>query len=203
MEIQPSIYIIGAQCTGKTTLVEAVEEYLGKEESQPSFTVIKELARGILETASVNRDDIRAGSQKARHFQSLVLEGQFEQEFDSHARGLILSDRSGIDPIAYATLYCSREAGKELCDKPIWVWLRSRMQGSLVVLCEPVTAWLFDDGTRLMPKDDDEWFELHKVFMELLQESNIAFEVLPATCYSKEERMAFVLEKWRNKGRTL
>ena len=60
----PSIFIIGAQCTGKTTLVTAISDSIQQEYPNQRFTVIKELARGALESANVNRDDIINGSEK-------------------------------------------------------------------------------------------------------------------------------------------
>ena len=194
-----SIYIIGAQCTGKTTLVEDVARQLQQEQPTPLFTVIKELARNILKIAGVDRNDIKAGSVKAGEFQRLVLQAQLDAEIDGQTRGFIISDRSGIDPVAYTKLYGPSAIAEELLESPQWKFLRERMCQGLVVLCEPVPAWLFDDGTRLMPEDNQEWFQLHRVFIKLLQEAGIAFEVLPTTCVWKEERVAFVVERWKNK----
>ena len=203
MDNSLSIYIIGAQCTGKTTLVEAVAQRLQSNEAKLSFSTIKELARGILKTASVNRNDIRAGTEKAMEFQRLVLSAQVNEELDRESHGFIVSDRSGVDPIAYARLYGPPEAAKKLLESFDWGLLRERMRQGLVILCEPVPEWLFDDGTRLMPADDEEWHKLHQVFIGLLREAGVAFEVLPATCTSKEERTEFVLDRWGNKWRSL
>ncbi|OCT53413.1 P-loop containing nucleoside triphosphate hydrolase [Cladophialophora carrionii] len=198
MEGSRSIYIIGAQCTGKTTLVEDVAVALQSHGAKP-VTTIKELARGILNTANITRDDIRAGNAGAMEFQKLVLGAQLNEELDRERRGLIVSDRSGIDPIAYATLYGPPEVARELLESDAWRVLREKMRKGLIVLCEPVPEWLFDDGTRLMPADDAEWYELHTVFISLLQQTGITYEVLPATCTSREERVARVLERWRSK----
>ncbi|ETI27930.1 hypothetical protein G647_00379 [Cladophialophora carrionii CBS 160.54] len=198
MEGSRSIYIIGAQCTGKTTLVEDVAEALRTQGAGP-FATIKELARGILNTANITRDDIRAGNAGAMEFQKLVLGAQLNEELDRERRGLIVSDRSGIDPIAYATLYGPPEVARDLLESDAWRVLREKMRKGLIILCEPVREWLFDDGTRLMPADDAEWYELHTVFIRLLQQTGITYEVVPATCTSREERVARVLARWRIK----
>jgi nicotinamide riboside kinase len=198
MAQQRHVYIIGAQCTGKTTLVEDVARQLQEREPGLSFTTIQELARGILQITNVNRDDIKAGSSKAMNFQRLVLEAQFEEELDRQTRGFIISDRSGIDPIAYTKLYGSSKAVEMLLGSSEWAVLRQRMQQGVVILCEPVREWLFDDGIRLMPGDHEEWYALHRVFIELLQEAEIAFTVLPAQRTSKEERIGFVLDWWKS-----
>ncbi|OAP58357.1 hypothetical protein AYL99_07447 [Fonsecaea erecta] len=201
MEKKPSIYIIGAQCTGKTTLVDAVSQRIRSEHSHLSFAVIKELARGILTTADVNRGDIRAGSKKAMNFQRLVLEAQLDEEQRLQSHGFIISDRSGIDPIAYANLYGPPQVTEEMLEMSAWAALKKRMCQGIVILCEPVPAWLFDDGVRLMPKDTSEWLELHNAFVNLLRQSEIEFELLPATCSLIEKRVAFVLESWEARAR--
>ncbi|KIW24648.1 uncharacterized protein PV07_10352 [Cladophialophora immunda] len=201
MEDMPSIYIIGAQCTGKTTLVEAVSRHIRRERSHLSFTIIKELARGVLVTADVNRDDIRAGTEKAMNFQRLVLKTQLDEEQKLQNRGFIISDRSGIDPIAYANLYGPPQATTEMLGSSSWAALRKRMCQSIVILSEPVLPWLFDDGVRLMPEDISEWFALHNAFISLLQQSEIKFESLPATCNVIEKRVAFVLEAWETRAK--
>ena len=199
MEDTPSIYIIGAQCTGKTTLLEGVYQYIRRHEPSRPVSTIKELARGILVDADVNRDDIRAGSEKAMKFQRLVLEAQLEEELRLQSRGLIVSDRSGIDPIAYATMYGPSKYTKVLLEMPSWATLKQKMRRGVVILCEPVEGWLFDDGTRLMPKDKEEWIQLHQTFIALLEKTDIGFSLLPASRTSLEERVVFVLEKWKSK----
>ena len=196
MDRTVSIYIIGAQCTGKTTLVEDTASRLRELEPQPSFTVVKELARDILKSANVSRKDIRAGSEKGMGFQRLVLEAQLDEELDRDDCGFIVSDRCGIDPIAYARLYGPPQVAEELLASSQWVLLRDRLRRGLVIVCEPVPDWLYDDGVRLMPADNEEWYELHRVFLDLLQQCEIAFEVLPLTRTSREERTAFVLDLW-------
>ncbi|KIX05705.1 uncharacterized protein Z518_03677 [Rhinocladiella mackenziei CBS 650.93] len=200
---QPSIFIIGAQCTGKTTLVDAICTKFRAEDPNLHFTPVKELARGILVSTNVNRDDIRAGSGKAMEFQRLVLKAQLEAELELRSHGLIISDRSGIDPIAYAAKYGPPEVVEGLLGTPEWKALRERMLQGIVVLCEPVPAWLFDDGVRLMPNDNTEWLELHAIFISLLQQCDIPFEILSGTTTDIGERVEFVVGRWRRKNATM
>ena len=148
----PPIYIIGAQCTGKTTLLKAISGCVRKAHPEPAFAVINELARGVLVSANVNRDDISSGSEKGMEFQKLVLQAQLEQELECQPPRFIISDRSGIDPITYARKYGPPRWGQEMIESSAWARLRERMQHGVVVLCEPVSTWLSDDGVRLMPK---------------------------------------------------
>jgi predicted ATPase len=195
--VPSSIYIIGAQCTGKTTLLKAISGHLRQTQPDLTFAVINELARGVLASTKVNRDDISSGSEKGMQFQKDVLEAQLERELNCQPPVFLISDRSGIDPIAYARKYGSPRWEQEMIKSSSWLRLKERMQHGVVVLCEPVSAWLFDDGVRLMPKDQTEWTELHKIFLELLQESDITFHCLRAATTGTEERVRFILDIWQ------
>jgi predicted ATPase len=193
----PSIYIIGAQCTGKTTLVNSITEHLGKVYPGLPFAVIKELARAVLKSEDVNRDDITNGSDKGMKFQSFLLQAQLEEELGAQHEKFIISDRSGIDPIAYAKRYGQPHYAHSMLSSSAWATLGDKMRRGTVIICEPVPAWLFDDGIRLMPKDTPEWIGLHQTFIDLLQSSNIGFHILPATFGDLDTRVKFVLDKWR------
>jgi hypothetical protein len=134
-----------------------------------------ELARGVLVSTNVNRDDISSGSEMGMEFQKLVLQAQRKQELECQPPRFIISDRSGIDPIAYARTYGPPRWGQEMLESSAWARLRERMQHGVVVLCEPVPTWLSDDGVRLMPKDNMEWAELHEIFVKLLQNQTSPF----------------------------
>src|SRR5579871_4364415 len=76
-----SIYIIGAQCTGKTTLAEALLEQLRKDKriNSPLY-LIREVARDVLRKYHFSRDDITTSPEKALELQRLILRAQFEEE---------------------------------------------------------------------------------------------------------------------------
>ncbi|KAK3294347.1 uncharacterized protein B0H64DRAFT_433528 [Chaetomium fimeti] len=117
--------------------------------------------------------------------------------------GWFVSDRSGADPIAYALRYAGPEAGRELAGTAAWAELRARMRASLVVVCEAGLAaagWLRDDGVRLMPEDVEEWVGFHGVFCRFLEAEGVPYEVLDARVGGHEERVRFVLERWRERG---
>lgn len=42
------------------------------------------------------------------------------------------------------------------------------MRNGLVVLCEAGGPWLLDDGTRLVPKDLEDWSQLDSAFRAML-----------------------------------
>ena len=75
-----NIYIIGAQCTGKSTLVDALEDcykrstYLKKEQHP---LVIREVARKVLKEKHFNRSDITTSGSRSLEFQQHILAAQF------------------------------------------------------------------------------------------------------------------------------
>lgn len=196
--MNPPIYIIGAQCTGKTTLINALRDYFSSSCPTLRLLVIPELARGVLQRHNITGDDVQRGHLTAMQLQRVILERQFEAEKSLQTHDLMLSDRSGLDPIAYSYQYGGASYAQALTGTEEWQSLRCSMQQSLVILCEPLTAWLTDDGERLMPKTHQEWLDLHHRFLRLLQETSIDFHLLPSSLIALGERVDFVLRNWRD-----
>lgn len=189
-----TIYIVGAQCTGKTTLITALNDYFAKSFPSLKILVIPELARDVLRRHNVSGLDVQAGRSTAMHLQRAILETQFEAEKQSQFHDMILSDRSGLDPIAYSAKYGGSHYAQALAETAEWASLRSSMQKSVVILCEPVVDWLNDDGERLMPETNKEWFELHDEFQRLLEDMSIGFSLLPSSITALDDRVRFVLD---------
>ncbi|KAK8102536.1 P-loop containing protein [Apiospora sp. TS-2023a] len=215
-----SIYIIGAQSTGKTTLVNALEAHFRGLPAPP--TVIHEVARTLLRQRGITGncdsrqrgggcftvDDIRASPTRSLDLQRRILAGQARAEHEAAVKSTksnwsqqqhhwLVSDRSALDPVAYAWQYVGPGAARSLMTAE-WRGMRDRMAGSLIVLCEAGVDWLTDDGVRLMPMSREEWLRTHEVFCQVLKEARLSYVVLPRSVGSTEERMAFVLRRWRN-----
>ncbi|KAJ2987431.1 hypothetical protein NUW58_g4510 [Xylaria curta] len=201
MAAAPNIYIIGSQCTGKTTLCNAVSEYLNQHpatlEGPPG--AIKEVARTILKNHGFTRGDIRSSQDRTLELQRLIIEGQFEAEkTELQTHSWFISDRSGFDPIIYARKYVSKEAADGLVASPKWREMRDRMAKSLIIVCVG-EDWLRDDGVRLMPLDKTEWRQLHAEFCSALAGFGLEYHILPSSVGDRDERVQFVLERWEEK----
>jgi len=195
-----SIYIIGAQCTGKSTLVEDLRSYIVQHQVGPHSRLhtITEVARGVMHDHNFSRDDL-ANPDRALKFQYLILDAQLRAE-DHHPEGtVILSDRSGLDPLVYAAKYGPPDGLATIIASPTWAILKGRMRRSLVILCPPRADWHFDDGTRLMVKDWGEWEDTHRVFQTLLAEFNIPYHQIPESVSSRSDRVKLVLTLWDQK----
>lgn len=191
-----SVYIVGAQCTGKTTLSRAVERQIKEEHPQLKVELVNEIARPTLEKFNINRDDIRNDPERCYLLQKLILKGQHQRETEVSTDTVMVSDRSGVDPLAYASLLLDDKSVKELCANDMWTKLRERMKEAAVILCEPVEDWLFDDGVRLMPIDIHEWRALHYTFCQLLDQYGVPYRVVPCTLRDLSARVSLVLSTW-------
>jgi predicted ATPase len=197
------IYIVGAQCTGKTTLVKALEDHFNEannfdNDRISSPKIITETARVVLKTHSFTADDITSSPTRALALQQLILQAQVVAERSALQQGeWFISDRSGADPIVYAKKYVSEEAGNGLLKSVEWLELKERMARSTVIVCEAGADWLMDDGVRLMPGSMESWVEFHQLFCRCLDEWELKYEVLPYDITSLQQRVDFVLEKWQ------
>ncbi|KAL4799012.1 AAA domain-containing protein [Aspergillus venezuelensis] len=194
--MQPvSLYIIGAQCTGKTTLVRALQEAISKQHPSLYLRIVSEVARTVLQEHNFTRDDIANSPHRALQLQELILAAQFTEENKSPITDVTLSDRSGVDPIVYAINYGPPQSRALLENSLHWKYLRGRMRKALVILCPPRQEWLKDDGTRLMATPS-EWEQTHSTFIQVLEENEIPFQVIPRELEDLEARVKFVLWLW-------
>ncbi|KAL8718567.1 MAG: hypothetical protein Q9225_004314 [Loekoesia sp. 1 TL-2023] len=200
MTMPQNIYIIGAQSTGKTTLVTALASYFEQPRTVSNDTiarpkVISEVARGVLQRHRYTAEDIVSSKTRALELQRLILEAQYEAE-DAARNDWYISDRSGLDPLVYARRYVGVDEMSALTQELPWQHLEQKMRRGLVIVCEAGGKWLVDDGVRLMPQDRDAWLQMHATFCETLNELDIVYYVLPASITGLPHRIEFVLTKW-------
>ncbi|KAK1963594.1 hypothetical protein LY78DRAFT_191769 [Colletotrichum sublineola] len=195
-----NIYIVGAQCTGKTTLVNDLDNYFTT--SRPPSTacprpvIIPEVARSVLRNNAIPATDIRSSPERALELQKLMFQAQVFAERDAlGSGGWFISDRSGVDPICYALKYAGKEGAAFLLASEDWNEMKRRMAEALIIVCEPGADWLHDDGVRLMPLDRDEWIGIHDVFCSVMNDLSLTYVVLPAKLTDRAARVDFVLSR--------
>ncbi|KAJ9654438.1 hypothetical protein H2198_006518 [Neophaeococcomyces mojaviensis] len=203
-KLPSAIYVIGVPATGKTTLVETLADRIQGQGFRRTLCVIAEVARELVLREKINHRDITAGKDAAMDLQRRILEAQAMREREAaNTAHLIVSDRSGVDPIAFATKYGGRSRGQALLDLEAWTYLRQRMRCGIVILCEPIPKWFVDDGVRVVPASTAEVNELHMTFYDILQSQEISFHTLPASIENTLERVDFVMNCWRQKDKSL
>jgi nicotinamide riboside kinase len=201
--VGPNIYIIGAQCTGKTTLVAGLEAHFTKRHSEPSAptarppAIISEVARSVLKEHVLSAADVRS-PERSLALQRLILQAQAEAERRAVQDGAawFIADRSGVDPIVYAERYVGQGAAQTLVDSAEWSELKERMAAAIVVVCQPSLHWLTDDGVRAMPDDPEDWMRFHDMFCSFLGRVGLPYMVLPSALQPLDDRVQFVLSAW-------
>ena len=199
----PNIYIIGAQSTGKTTLVSALDRYFEQHRTylrEPVTRphIIKEVARSVLREHHLTADDIATSKPRALQLQRLILNAQSKAE-QSFGQEWYITDRSGLDPLAYAHRYVGDEEARQLRKEEAWQDVEKRIREGLVIVCGVGGEWLVDDGIRLMPRNRDDWVEIQSVFCSLLDELGLQYTILPSSVRDLGSRVDFVIEQWTNR----
>lgn len=128
-------YIIGAQCTGKTTLVNPLERHLQSTSSTPPI-IIKEVARTVLQKHNFTAADIRDSPERALQLQKLILAAQHEAETSIINKNFI-SDRSGLDQVVYAKTYVGDGAAQDMIESEEWRDVERNMRLARILVCEP------------------------------------------------------------------
>ena len=137
-------------------------------------------------------------SSRDIEMQRTIMEAQLEQEqvarsvAGSSAVRIVLSDRSAIDPIAYAILTAANEDDarartRVLVDTSEFQNALRRYREGTFVLFKPVPEWLVDDGVRSMDKQG----QTSEVFREVLRELEIPYVELGEETKDLQARVAF------------
>lgn len=196
-----NIYIVGAQSTGKTTLLNSLRAHFDRAPSIPEAgkpQIIEETARIVFKQEGFRfaAVDTQSNFDEYLGIQRSILKAQLEAEDEALRKGKwFISDRSGLDCLIYAAKYVGREGAEQLSETHELAKLKARMQEGRIIVCEPVADWLKDDGTgfRPIPELKEQWLAVHKEFCELLGDLGLRYEVLPARITSLEERVTVVL----------
>src|SRR5215471_12276352 len=85
-----SIYVVGAPCSGKTTLVTALKSHPNLQGAR----FITEVARTVLHNQQFQTSDIRASPAASLELQRAILEAQLQAEMSSSS--LYLSDGRNV-----------------------------------------------------------------------------------------------------------
>lgn len=184
-----ALYVVGPSSTGKTTLCEKVADYLAL--SPPMY--IKEVARDVMRKTGYSRHTV---GQLAMQHAIMLAQIKAEQEARQAALGslgIILSDRSAVDPIVYSSLHDATEGKKNtysLISSAEFQKILPFYRQSSFLLLKPIPEWLIDDGVRLLDDQEESWM----AFQEVLTQLRIPFWQLDEKCRSLEERVKSVLE---------
>ncbi|OJT07640.1 hypothetical protein TRAPUB_1500, partial [Trametes pubescens] len=184
-----AVFVLGPSSSGKTTLCDALAQELQVQPPQ----YIKEVARSVMKTHDFTRDDT-----DTYEMQHAIMSAQLDAEEQATAAltttklnsgsVVVLSDRSAIDPIVYAstsTVPGAMDRRQRLLDD-------SRLQ----VVLEPVPEWIHDDGVRSL---EDPW-EYNEALFTTLKQLDIPYVVIGQEKKDILARVGFVMERLRLSG---
>lgn len=132
--------------------------------------------------------------------QGMIMRAQLEQERAARsvaggsAVKIVLSDRSAVDPVAYAVLTAANEGDARermgvLVDTPEFQSALHLYRKGTFVLFKPVPEWLVDDGVRSMEKQD----RTLEVFRDILGELEIPYVELGEEIKDLQARVTFAV----------
>ena len=171
---------------------------------------ITEVARTVMKNTDFSKESIgyvNPGSiyrtviptlKRDIEMQRTILKAQLEQELKARsvaagsATKLVLSDRSAIDPVAYAVLTAAnkedeRQRKEILVDIPEFQDALRWYREGMFILFKPVSEWLVDDGVRSM----DARGQNLDAFRGLLEELDIPFVELGGEIKNIQARVEF------------
>ena len=175
---------------------EQYRTYLSEPVTRPQY--IKEVARSVLREHHFTAGDIATSKPRALQLQRLILNAQSKAE-QSFGQEWYITDRSGLDPLAYAHRYVGDEEARQLRQEEAWQDVEKRIREGLVIVCGIGGEWLVDDGIRLMPESRDDWVKIQSVFCSLLDELGMQYTILPSSVRNLGSRVDFVIEQWRQR----
>ncbi|PYI35250.1 hypothetical protein BP00DRAFT_334626 [Aspergillus indologenus CBS 114.80] len=203
-----NIYLVGAHCTGKTTLVEGLRAHLSPNlvselygENAECPAIVDELVRNIMRTDGFTASDVRHPT-KGLELQTRTMLAQHQAEVNLGNKWFI-SDRSGIDPIVYAEVFLGRPEAEKLAEMKEWHVLREKMKKAYVIVCEPENAsWLSTDRVRVACNDVEEWRSIARAFRTALQNHGIPYVTIPVGMEDLGKRVQFVEELLRSSAKS-
>ncbi|KZT10827.1 uncharacterized protein LAESUDRAFT_809721 [Laetiporus sulphureus 93-53] len=193
-----AIFVLGPSSSGKTTLCEALAKDL---EIDPSC-YIKEVARTVMRAQGFTRADT-----DTYEMQYAIMSAQLrtEEEVIGRMGGSnavrLLSDRSAIDPIVYAstsTVSGALERRQRLLADSSLHAILPFYRDSLFVVLQPVREWMIDDGVRSL---EDPWIYLQTLHATL-DELKIPYIVIGEDTRDINHRVGLVRHYLKNSHST-
>lgn len=184
------LYVVGPSSTGKTTLCNAVAQSLELR----SWCYITEVARQIMKRRGFTREDMgKIEMQSAIMLAQLEREAEVCERARNTGKTLILSDRSGIDPIVYAVLTAkderqARQKKTLLVEHPTFQSALKRYRKAKFLLLRPVPEWLVDDGVRSL----EQHARSFHIYLAVLAELGIPYHEIGDDMKDLSERTNWV-----------
>ncbi|KAI0684614.1 AAA domain-containing protein [Cytidiella melzeri] len=186
-----AIFVVGPSSSGKTTLCNAIAEKLQVDPARH----IKEVARTVMRAQNFSRHTVKTYEMQHAIMQAQVAEEKrvLSMPQDERSRVWLLSDRSAVDPIVYASTSGVPEAGEmrnRLLHQQSFLDALPLYRTSLFVALSAVPEWIEDDGVRSL----DDPSNYHTQLCNILSELGISFVKIGDNMRNLTRRVEFVEE---------
>lgn len=177
------IALVGASCSGKTTLFENCRKYYA---DRNDFLFVEESARPYIKEQWAKDPNTNIFTLD---FQKTIQDRTLENEKNAHSKSpsVIICDSTVIDQVVYTKVSGEKMGAEELFNR-IVRWLPSY---NIFLMCDPNEVPYVTDGERTMTPQQR--MMLHDTFNELLQEKNIPFLMISGNPQQRVEKVHQIL----------
>lgn len=163
------IALIGTSCSGKTTLLNYLQELHIKDQN---IVFVPEAAREFFLNHKDIPEELRLTFSVQKQIQDIVIQKEQSAEVGVST---IVCDNSVLTPSAFVTGYGDKEGGDRLY-KHIKDWLPTYTK---LYLLDPVDIPYQTDDVRTESKATRN--QVHEAFLTILADNNIGYELLGGT----------------------
>jgi len=189
MSLAKIIYLVGPHSIGKTTLAHAL-----KNAFTPQPPILEEVARIVHAGDRFSPADLTGSPARCVALQLAILSQQYTSEENLILGGdeTFISDRAGIDCMAYVIKYAGRDSLGELQAAREWEVLMERYRDkekAIVILLEPNAEFWEKDEVRNEWGGLDDWRAFGNIFKDYMNEVGIPFKVIEEGFIDLQERV--------------
>uniref|UniRef100_F6UXL6 NadR/Ttd14 AAA domain-containing protein n=2 Tax=Ciona intestinalis TaxID=7719 RepID=F6UXL6_CIOIN len=193
-----SVLISGAHSTGKTTLLNHLQQVQPKKLSKTPLMFSPEVARKFMAESGFNTETQQC-KQMMKKINFLILDKQYEREQEMEIKmkdlgyneAICIYDRGVIDPICYLDMYVGEEAANKALSLSKVKEMITRMRDEtqcIVFVIMPQEKFIEDDGIRVETSGIKELFNYDDIMTSYLDRMGVYYHrILEEDLFDRSE----------------